>query len=142
MGGRRVTARRPDRRRRLAGVGLAAVCLVGLGMGSAAQTNVGSGGLGSGVAVVGDCQGTTAIRAQLYTAWVANQGYRTTGMRLHGVVAGCGGQTYRAVLVNAGGQRVAEVTGSVPTGGGAFDTPTFTAVDTALVDHVEIVITT
>ncbi len=137
-----MTSRGSARRRRLAGVGLAVVCLVGLGTGSAAQMSVGSGGVGSGVAVVGDCQGTTPVRAQMYSAWVSGQGFRTTGLRLHGVVQGCGTQSYRAVLVNDAGARLAEATGTVPAAGGSFDTPTFTGVDTALVHHVEIVIHT
>ncbi len=137
-----MTRMQAHRRRRLAGVGLAVMCLVGLGTGSAAQMSVGSGGVGVGVGVVGDCQGSTPIRAQMYSAWVTNQGFRTTGLRLHGVVSECGSQLYRAVLVNAAGQRLAEAAGTVPARGGSFDTPTFTGVDTALVDHVEIVINT
>jgi hypothetical protein len=135
------TTQARSRHRRMAGVALAALCAVGLGTGSATQLNLGQGAVGSGAAVVGDCQGATPVRVQLSSAWVTNQ-FRTTGMRLIGVAAACGTQQYRVTLVNAAGASLAEVTGAVPAGGGDFNTSTFAAVTTAQVDHAEIVIFT
>ena len=131
-------------RRGLAGVALAAVCLVGLGTGSAAQLTVGPAAVGSGVAVVGDCQGSAPIRVQLTSGWVSNQGFRTTGVALHGVSAACEGMRYRATLVTSAGASLAEATGTVPVGAATtpFSSATSETVTTSSVHHVEIVINT
>lgn len=139
-----MSSRNTARRRRQAGLLLAAACVAGLGTGSASQLNVGATAVGSGAAVVGDCQAGAPIRAQLTSAWVASQGFRTTGVTLHGVAAACESKRYRATLVDSAGAALAEVSGTVPVGAATtpFAGATSQTVVTSSVHHVEIVIYT
>lgn len=128
---------RPVTRRRIVGAVLAALCLAGLGTGSAAQLTVTPTAVAAGTAVVVPCQ-ATPIRVRLVTAWTSGA-FRTTGVVLHGLSAACGGQRYRVTLVGTGSPLV-EVTGTVPAAGGDITTPTFAAIPTTSIVRVEMVV--
>jgi hypothetical protein len=126
----------------MAGIALAAVCVAGLGTGSAAQLNVGATAVGSGTSVVGDCQAGAPVRVQLTSAWVNGQGFRTTGVTVHGVNAACENKRFGVTLVNASGASLAEATGVVPVGAATtpFSAAASQTVVTSSIVRAEIVI--
>ena len=118
-------------RRRFAAVVLGVVGIAGLSIASAAQLTIGSSTLGVGATIVSTCQGAGTITTSFPTAWnttVAPVAYRVTAVTLTGVNSACGGKAYRIQMVNGSGVAVgAEITGTVPAGGGTFTSATIAA---------------
>lgn len=129
-----VAGRRP---RRVAGLVVAAVAVLGLGSASAANLGVVSTSLAAGSAAVSSCQAGAPVSADLVSAWTTGA-FRTTAVELDGIASGCVGQSYRLSVIGTAGQQLAEVTGQVQAT--SFTTGTFTAVTTSTIDHVEVVI--
>jgi len=134
-------------RRRFAAVVLGVVGIAGLSIASAAQLTIGSSTLGVGATIVSTCQGAGTITTSFPTAWnttVAPVAYRVTAVTLTGVNSACGGKAYRIQMVNGSGVAVgAEITGTVPAGGGTFTSATIAAASQPLgvdVTGVSIVI--
>lgn len=127
------------RRRRLSGVALALVALVGLGTGSAAQLSVAGNAVGSGVAVVADCQGGAPVRVQLVSGWsTAPQpdAFATTGVVVYDIAPACSGKQLRVALVNAAGTALAEATLASIVGGANPQTGLTLALTPAAGSHL------
>ena len=136
---RRVLVRRVPRGRILAGAVLATIAFAGLGTAAAAHLDLDAGTLAAGSAATSSCQGGTPYAAELVS--VPNgTAFVTTAVRMAGVHADCGGQNYRVSVVTQAGLQLGEATGLVPAGGGSFTTSSFTAVPTAQIARVEVVI--
>lgn len=93
--------------------------------------------LGTSTAAVSGCQS-----GSLTVAWGAptygTNSYTVAGATLGGITAPCNSKSYKMTIANGAGTSLAEVTGTTGTGGSV--SPTFTAIDSALVGNVTVTI--
>jgi hypothetical protein len=93
--------------------------------------------LGTSTAAVSGCQ-----NGSLTVSWVAptygSNTYTTTGATLGGINPTCNSKAYKMTIANGAGTSIVEATGTTGVSGSV--TPTFAAIDTALVGNVTVTI--
>lgn len=124
-------------RRRLAAAALAVVALAGFGLASAATLGVRGGTLQAGSAVVGDCQGDTAVNVSFRSTF-QNGAYSSDQVTVSGLLPACVGQYYEITIVGTGASL--PLTISSQQVAGATIQRTFTARPAANIQSVAIVI--
>ncbi len=111
-------------RRKSAAVALAVVGVAGLSLASAAQLNVSTASVGANSSVVASCQpdgAANTIKITYTNAYdKATTAYNTSAVVLTGVDGNCAGQAVRVTLADSAGNSLAELTKTVPTGGGVL----------------------